>query len=502
MYIAPSSTITLYRGVPLTTSYQDTIYFDSVAQQQSYFNSVLEKRTFNDQMYQRKDKNICRVEINAEQIYSYNYMSFRNDAFGDKVFYAFITNVEYLNNRVSEITYEIDIMQTWALDYRLGQCYVIREHSNTDEVGEHILAEPIDANETIAVTSVSGGFSDLSIVLLYAESGEGQIAPFGLRDGIFTQCEAFIAPFSQAGAVRVQEEIKRIMKLPGGLNNIISVYMAPTVFATRQSGHTGNLPYTESKSITKPNTIGGFVPNNKKLLTFPYTYLMVDTLNDNKVYRWENFNGPTASFRITGVAIGTPTVICAPNNYEVGGVNYSEQVVMGGYPQGCVAVDAFKQWLSTSGISTLLTGVASVGAIASGNPVGIGAGIIGVARTINEVEVQAHKANSARGAVSCYVNAQNRSKDLYFRVVELKPEKARSVDDFFSRYGYACERVKIPNRKARKRWTYTKTAGCVVKGNVPADDLARISEIFDNGITFWTTAGEVGDYIMSDNGVL
>ena len=84
--------------------------------------------------------------------------------------------------------------------------------------------------------------------------------------------------------------------------------------------------------------------------------------------------------------------------------------------------------------------------------------------------------------------------------MQVNYEKARALDDFFSRYGYECERVKVPNRNVRKRWTYTKTKSCVVKGNVPADDLERIAAIFDAGITFWTTNGDLGDYVMDDNG--
>lgn len=166
-YVQPNTIIEVMENIPITPSYNDTLYFASYSDQNTYFTSNV-KYTFSNQMYQRVNKNTCRVEKNAENLYGCNYMRFKNYAYGNKWFYAFITQVEYINDNVSEITYEIDELQTWFFDMVLGECYVEREHSTSDNVGEHLLPEPVDIGDGICQDITPAGFSDLSIVLSFA----------------------------------------------------------------------------------------------------------------------------------------------------------------------------------------------------------------------------------------------------------------------------------------------------------------------------------------------
>ena len=56
--------------------------------------------------------------MNVEALYNCNYLAFQNASFGGKWFYAFIDSVEYVNNVTSEVTYTIDVMQTWHFQYQ------------------------------------------------------------------------------------------------------------------------------------------------------------------------------------------------------------------------------------------------------------------------------------------------------------------------------------------------------------------------------------------------
>ena len=78
-----------------------------------------------------------------------NYMAFENTAFAGHMFYAFITDVAYVNNKTCEIFYELDVMQTFLFDAHLEECWVVREHSASDSLGEHILSEPVDPGPVI-----------------------------------------------------------------------------------------------------------------------------------------------------------------------------------------------------------------------------------------------------------------------------------------------------------------------------------------------------------------
>ena len=72
------------------------------------------------------------------------------------------------------------------------------------------------------------------------------------------------------------------------------------------------------------------------------------------------------------------------------------------------------------------------------------------------------------------------------------------IDDFFDKYGYAMNAIKVPNRHARPYYTYTKTKGCLIVGKMPADDILQMQQIYDAGITFWDRYATVGDYSVNN----
>ena len=135
MWIEPNGQVKIIQNVDLDNKYDNTIYFANRTAQYNYFNSKA-KYTYPKITYQRVKRNYIKVEINAENLYDCNYLMFQNTSFGNRWFYAFITKVEYLSNMVSEIEYEIDVMQTWFMDCTMGQSFVEREHSVTEHQTE------------------------------------------------------------------------------------------------------------------------------------------------------------------------------------------------------------------------------------------------------------------------------------------------------------------------------------------------------------------------------
>jgi hypothetical protein len=80
------------------------------------------------------------------------------------------------------------------------------------------------------------------------------------------------------------------------------------------------------------------------------------------------------------------------------------------------------------------------------------------------------------------------------RHIHLTPEYAEKIDLYFSKFGYACNKVKVPNISARPIYNYVKTNNCLVTGDANADVLKRIQGIFDAGVTFWKNAAYFGLY--------
>ena len=166
-------------NVPLDNTYNHTIKFASLSAQQTYFNSVnVVKFTLDEQTYQRVEKGKMRIEIKAEDLYDCNYLAFQNTSFGAKWFYAFITGVEYVNNVTSEITFELDVMQTYLFDITVGECFVEREHVIDDSIGANTIAEPVDCPEPEVEDGLNLFFFNWYVVVGYAPGLVNQIANF------------------------------------------------------------------------------------------------------------------------------------------------------------------------------------------------------------------------------------------------------------------------------------------------------------------------------------
>lgn len=148
MYIQPTTNIKLLKDVPLDTTYDHTIYFASKTAQYNYFVG-LQKYNLTNYTYQRVKKGVARVGIKADNLYDCNYMMFQNTAYGTKWFYAFITAVEFVNNECAEIYFELDVMQTWFFDCEPDYCFIEREHTETDGIGEHIEPETVATGEYV-----------------------------------------------------------------------------------------------------------------------------------------------------------------------------------------------------------------------------------------------------------------------------------------------------------------------------------------------------------------
>ena len=144
-------------------------------------------------------------------------------------------------------------------------------------------------------------------------------------------------------------------------------------------------------------------------------------------------------------------------------------------------------------------GVMSGAFLASGNLTGAVQSHLNAMNIDNQRHLAEIKGSRVRGTVGAGSEVAKRTKAIYFKQISVTAEYAKMIDDFFDRFGYTCGRLKVPNRNARPHWTYTKTKDVNLRGNVPTDDMRKIKEIYDNGITFWNNGSEVGNYNLDNS---
>ena len=505
MYIEPNTNIKILKNCPLDNTYNHTIYFSSASNQLDYFSS-LAKYTLGNYSYQRVQRGVMRVQIKAENLYDCNYLMFQNESFGSKWFYGFITGVEYVNNITSEITFEIDVMQTWFFDYKLKESFVVREHSATDSVGSNLLPEDVELGEYVSSSfDAIGEIAPLSIVVASTFDSNYKDVGGGYWSGMFSGLYFNIFPNTIDGASKCEEFI---LGAEAKSDGIVAVFLIPTVFA---SGVKGKPPKVFEKTFTKKQTsIGGYTPRNKKLLTYPYNFLYITNLQGNSgVYPYEYFDG-SVKFSVAGDLSPNPSVIISPLNYKGVTNNFDEKMVLSGYPQLSYTTDTFKAWLaqnaSSLAVNALSTGMNYSLANKFANPetadktkITSGSGLaLGIASSVSQIHQASLMPNQAHGGGGSQTLASMALINFAVMNKHIQPQFAKIIDDYFDMFGYSTNKVKVPNRTVRPHWCFTQTLGCVATGSVPADDMNKICSIYDNGITFWKSGAEVGNYTLNN----
>ena len=511
MYIEPNTTIILLKDCPLDTTYEHTIYFGTKSAQEKYFKS-LAKYTLNEQTYQRVNRGRMRVAYKADSIYDCNYLMFQNTNYGSKWFYAFIKSIEYVNNITAEIEFEIDVMQTWFFDYTLGQCFVEREHVDSDKIGEHTVPEKLETGDYISEEISSTGFlGETYIVIATTFDDNYENVSGGLYAGVYSGLYLHTFQNNAQGAAAANSFINGAVNA-NKLDGIITVtLMSQHMVSERGSTTPKTRTITKTKFKDLKRADGSAIKNNK-LLTYPYNFLYVSNLQGNHAdFKYEYFSDKNVcNLKVVGDMSPSPSVQLRPQNYKGVSDNLDEQLTLTNYPVLPYSGDAFKAWIAQGGAANIATsGLAVVGGVVgaalAATPVGVALGTITVLGSIlNAVtQVATHETmpNQAKGGTSNTLLAATKQLDFVFMKKHIRPEYVSIIDDFFTMYGYAIHRTKVPNRHVRKNWTYTKTIGCVIHGSVPCDDMDKICSIYNNGITFWANGANVGDYSL-DNSII
>lgn len=134
MYIVPSSTVNLYRGVPYDTG--RVVAFSSKAKQSAYFQRKLVQSAVPCTYVRRTGE--VRLEVPLSVAKNCNYMSFVNPDFENVTWYAAIDDYEYINNGCTAITYTIDYFQSLCFSVTFDPCSIDREQLSVDDYNKSV----------------------------------------------------------------------------------------------------------------------------------------------------------------------------------------------------------------------------------------------------------------------------------------------------------------------------------------------------------------------------
>lgn len=516
-----------FMQVPWDNTYSDIVDFDTLSEQTTAMNKLI-KKTINYMTYFKKD-NAFDVAGNVADYEQYNYLRFVNQNYNNKYFYCFIDRIEYRTKDCTRIYVSTDVWQTWQFNLRYFQSFIERSHvaKADDTIGANMQNEPVSASPefenqidifnginwdfSFVLTSVSAPPTLQSDDFTYGGVGDNVSEFVGYycydipRENTAEILQAYIALYQPQGEVTDhRQDIINIKAMP---------MWAITATSKTEQGYFLNTASSVDDDINiNLNTLAnGYTPRNKKLLTSLYRMFSIYNLNGFEIpLRPELIINPIGLHISTKVATSSQLRLTVTNYDNYSSNHYSipyNYTMAVGYNENTGATQAIAQMNATFGLLSAIGGSVSgiATGVATGNAVVAAQGFLGGVQGIANSGIEMKKASEERTASlgSASDGTSILPTNIKLRLLDSCPtlSECQRIDKFFDVFGYAQNVYgNIKNWFTnRSNWNFIKTTACKIQLNGNQDDLTKIKNIFDMGVTVWHGVDNYGDYTQDNN---
>ena len=488
--------------------------------------------------YLREEKAI-EVQLTMAQCLTSNYLAFRNTDYEYKWFFAFIDKVEYVNNAVSRIYFTIDIWSTWHDYWSKKDCYIIRQHQNTDVAGDNTVPEGLEHGEYIQnafyneTKFKSYYFVVVSNISLTDPTNTNPITSY---HNVVVNGASYVCSTSNGLKACINAITSTNVPEQG---KIWEVYIAPRVLfpdvtpPTSYGEITSSLQaYYSTSTIfnSKPTSLDNYYVVNKKLLTYPYCYILADNhVGNTTTWKYENITSNDISVTYYGIPTVGCSIISSLNYDKVSPSGFKNSLIGAKYPTLGWREDSYTNWLTQNAVNNQARAVTSAGSIAigtallgaslftGGTTALAGAGLI-ASGTMSAIEAGSEyyqhqiEPDSIKGLISAG-DAFMSMADLTFSYtgMSIKQDYAQKIDKYFTRYGYKQNAMQTPlwgDSSYRRRWNYIQIAGDSEIGvpitnatngyTINTNDMEMINNMFRAGITIFKLYPEYNDFDLSN----
>ncbi len=556
--MARTSQVILAKGIRLDRQHKNVLNY-SESDMLSLVNGNTHKVTSVSTCSFLRNQNAIEVQIPYGTALQANYMAFQNPSYSNKWFFAFIDEVEYRSNSNTIIRYTVDDHATWFDNWSLTKSFVIREHANTDVAGDNLIPENFELGEYV----INGARLPLNSILLrnhvwycmissYSPAGVQWIGVnaggIALGGGLFVfkQWQNLANALTKMAQDSHLDAVSQVYCLspdffdPNDLEFKNDIY--PTgaedpdawtyyVFTGRDQPF---FKENSDNSWARPASLNGYTPVNQKLLTAPFmSFILTNNSGSVNSYAYEYFSDVTnIQFRTAA----TPTVggssFIYPLNYKGIGANKNEGLVGGKFPTCSWSGDAFTNWLTSNavniGIGVISDGIGLVKSITGGAAQYEGASgknissqaagavnnVVGsvvdtglsIANRMAEIYQHSLVARTVQGNTNCgdVMSGFSENNNILYHL-SITAQFAERIDQYFTRFGYATNKLKLPNLTGRAYWNYVQIAAGECIGypkntgiSAPSDAMDRINNDYRSGVTVWHNHENIGNYDLAN----
>ena len=447
MATVENTTVKIYKGVPLIKGGTEVLYL-AQAQAEAALSGFLYK-TYTEYYYTRENRGAIQVKDTIDNVEGINYVSFVNTSHGNKIYFAFVDRLVYINDNNTEIQFTIDPFPTYLGDTQQAELvYLVRNSPRSD------------------IASVGGDYQpDYLPPTINYRFGTIQRRTFNAKYGV---CY-FVAPTAQGAPIkdlngnatglqvgRLDNAAIQAILQDGG--QIIGAYILPDelydpanfVIAKDLGTISGN-----------PHTIFSDIANAAygKTKSGVYNKIVLRTSQGSKQYDLEHFAQPLSGnieFGVVGLLAPSPSIFIYPKNYCNVNQNLAEGIMMN-LPAVPIATNATytnRQTYNDIMDSVLMTAGGALGGAMKGGTIGgipmafagaalgFASSIPSIAKNVMNTVLQAPSIVS-QGSPTISVSG---TLEANLQVVSPDSEDVKSIERYFSYYGYHMDKeTNIPN---------------------------------------------------------
>lgn len=503
----------------------------------------------------RRDSDLILKGVN-EDLTQCNYLMYQNADISNKWYFAFIDNVQYNSLNSVIISHTIDVWQTYQFDITYYKNLILRSHiaKSTDTVGRWLAPEPISvAPEFERKHNVFNDISWTPQYVLHSTSvynpntkkyeykGSGTGASLSAEYGIFVDSDTDVqevvkkyGKLSPAEALKSDNDDKysnwiadlltgQIESFEKSLNNAVKLISTTSIsqlqdhrneliglYAIPAWVHSGTNKYATNNikkkdvTTTLPTTTlaCGYTPRNKKMLSsLCKAYLFYNENGFKLPLKPELFTSDTPVFTVKATELSTNGFLLQIGSYadytaKTNKISYNCENRLG-YDANTGLDKVLNTLTSAVGV------VNAVGSVASqtfaGNVGGAVQGTVGaVQQSINMIDALGQRGVNT-GASGDIMSITEKRAMPVFADVSPTVAQCRYIDDYLDVYGYAINEIgKISTyMKNRSNWNYIQVANCNIKVSAPNDDVNKLKQMFESGVTIWHK--KFGDYDQNNN---
>lgn len=545
VYAMQANELMICTDVPLDASQVRQLSFADKNEQYNYFRSKA-IRVFTDFKYIREHRGV-KVPVNAEEIGNACYLCFKNQASG-KWYYAFVTQVIYINPETSLLNFEIDVYQTFLFEMVIRDCDISREHVANDDFKTNTVQEPVDVGDYVIAheeVQVLGDldsnypFIILSAIDLLSDPGtleEPKVtaAQGGVYGGLPSAVRAYLVEPNQWETSSITAIMEALSSYPWVSQSILAIYAVPSfgfsgTVTVRQSAMGFNIGVISDSSSPFRSGAGGALigwqskfPSykNKKMYNSQFSFIECLLPNGNRFVLKPEFIKDSAP-----VVMLVSTLIPAPNFYFytpdycgaeedflLNANNISGfpcfPVQNNTYPLQTAQAEATNTLVHSQNRSNIFWDTVGnvVQSVFTGDPLNVlSTGIDAYKNVrseiqnserdrqrIGQMQTNVSLTGASGGGLATFI--ASKKLEILYRWWTVKPEFAEKIEQFFDVYGYKVSRFGVPNLNSRPRYNYIKCNNVNIYGNIPNEFLQPLRNMFINGFTLWHDKNNVGTY--------